>query len=300
MKNLGLKVWSVAIAITLAAFVHGQRNRSVMSLIIPIELRNIPASKVVLLPASPQAQVTVRGPSYILSELPKNPLSLSVQLPSEVGNRFLTPLHAGMLGLSPSVEVVSIEPTEVEFVLDTIVEKELKVEVPQIGAMQEDYRLVDIQVKPELIKIRGPKTEVDELKTLETQQLDLREFHTTEEKILPIKPLGRFTQYDPKTVAVTVEVATISREKKFNAVPINILGDEFGVFRALPNKVNIEVTGPRAVIRSLALDNIKAFVQIPKDAVNNANITDLAVQVELPKEISLLYISREKITLERR
>ncbi len=298
MKNLGLKLWSIVIALALTIFVHGQGNRSVISLIVPVELRNLSSDRIVLLPNAPQAQVTVRGPSYVLSDLSSEPLSFSVRVPEEVGNRYVTPLQSTMLQLPPSVEVANIDPSEIEFVLDTIIEKEIKIEVPRIGSLREDYRLVGITVIPPTIKVRGPKTELESLESIETEQIDLRSFTSSADKVLNIKERGRFVQIEPKKVNVRVEVNSIAREKRFRDVPVNIENGVDGRAYSLePGKISLELSGPKGVINKLTKKDLNAYVEMPEDfgSVGVGVSTELPVKLSLPDRVELAYVTPELV-----
>ncbi|MCB0320866.1 MAG: hypothetical protein KDD60_08055 [Bdellovibrionales bacterium] len=303
MKNLGLKIWSVVIAFSLAYFVHGQSNRSIRSLIVPVELRNLPSNTVVLLPNAPQAQVTIRGPSYILTEIAKDPLSFTVRVPEGAGFRYKTALQSNMIGLPPSVEVLSIEPAEIEFVLDTLVEKSLKVEVPRIGNLRDDLRLGKLTISPPTVVATGPRTDLQSLETVETEQLDLRSISASEVKIMPIAPPGKFTKLAPDKVSVSVEVNLITREKQFRDIPVVVSGDNLSQqYSVTPSKTSLHVIGPRALVQRLTKDDIMAEVQLEKDMEAGSDTSSLPVQIKFPEGVTgieILSLQPEKVRVTK-
>ena len=71
--NLLLKLVSLLAAILLAYSVHSDRNTSVLSFNVPIEIKNPPDDKVLVKPTRRLAQVTVRGPSFLVGPLVSSP-----------------------------------------------------------------------------------------------------------------------------------------------------------------------------------------------------------------------------------
>lgn len=298
MKNLSLKLWSLLIAVALAYFVHGQGNRSVMSLILPIELQNLPSDKVVLLPQAPQAQITLRGPSHVLSEVARSALSFKIKVPEEAGSRFQTPLHGGKLSLPPSVEILRIDPAELEFVFDALVEKKLPVEVPRIGALQKDYALDDIVVIPAEVLARGPKTEIDSLQMVSTQQIDLRSLTKSEQFTLPLRLQGKFIRLKPEEVLLDIRVRAVSEERLFENLPVRLQApngvpsmDLGGMVSDTP-VARVEVSGPKPVIEGLTSESLVVVGEVPPAAGAGSSIP---LSVELPEGVSLVHISPKSV-----
>src|SRR5262245_48718046 len=124
MKNLGLKAVSIVIAFSLAWYVHSESNSAVRTFVAQIEIRNVPPGTIIVAPQNASAQVTVKGPSFIVSKIPNAPPVFSVSLPDAVENRFRTALDPNTLPLPPYVEVLTIEPPDFEFVLEKLVARD--------------------------------------------------------------------------------------------------------------------------------------------------------------------------------
>ena len=303
MKNLSLKLWSVLIAVALAYFVRGQGNRSVMSLIVPVELQNLPSEKVVLLPQSPQAQITLRGPSHVLSEVNRTPMSFKVRVPDDVGNRYLTSLQGNRLSLPPSVEILRIDPAEMEFVLDSLVQKKLGVEVPRIGSLQRDYRLEDIIVSPAEVLVTGPETEVEGLQRVNTQQVDLRELTEDTTQELPLRMSGKFLRFQPETVSVDIRVRAITRERRFSEVPVVVTGKNLSKrWMPDPSTVALEISGPRPIIQKMKSDDIVVVVEVPENVERQTeeDLRSLQFQpmVQLPENVELVQITPREVAIK--
>ena len=108
VKDIPLKLASLFIALVLAYGVHSARNSSVVSLFVPLEIKNTPEDRVVVKPVKRGAQVTLRGPSFLVGPLASSPPPLRVKLPDGIEERASVSFRAADLTLPPSIEVLSI------------------------------------------------------------------------------------------------------------------------------------------------------------------------------------------------
>jgi len=297
MKNIGIKLWSLLIAVALFAFVNSQSNRGVMTLIAPLELRNLPSEKVVLIPQLNQIQVTVRGPSYLLSGLASSPPSYIVRVPPDVGNRHFVSLQADALAIPPSVEVLGIEPPEIEYILDDLERRELRVVVPRIGSLHEDLKLKSLVVNPETIVVRGPSTELQDLETIETGAVDLREIQESITKELAIRMPGRFLRAETEAVEAKVEVRLVEVERIVRDVPVSVLNKTTEDSVLTPGSVDVELTGPKSVVESLSVSDIIAYVDTVDGSIHSGQAR---VQLRLPERVSLIQIKPEMVEVSTR
>ena len=92
-KNLGLKLISLVFAIILAYFVNSEGNTSIVGFVVPVEFQNVPSDKVLLRPSHRQVEVTIKGPSFVISKVAAEPRVFKVRLPIGVGNSFSARYH---------------------------------------------------------------------------------------------------------------------------------------------------------------------------------------------------------------
>ncbi len=295
MKNLSLKIWSVLIACAIAYGVHNQSNAGVITLFVPVEVLNLPEKRVILLPKAPQARVSVRGPSFLLSKVASNPPSFQVRLPKELGTRYSAALQPALLNLPPGIEVLSIDPSEFEYVFDTREERELQVVVPRIGQVNQNVKLTSLEIEPRSIKVEGASGELKGLKTIETTPLDLRDISESTEVLLGLRMPGSFTSSTIETVRVLVNVVSLQVERTFEELPIEIRSASGENYLAQPSLISVEVSGPKKLVSKLTQKNIIPYVRI-NSALEKA--ARLPVTVELPKGIDLVMTQPEIVLIE--
>lgn len=298
MTNIWLKIWSLFIALLLAGFVHyffanDQGGISVLQLIVPVEVKNLPADKMILLPLNRQAEVTLRGSSLFLSRIASTPLIFRVSAPPGA-NAFVAPLKPEDLNLPPYVQVLGVRPTEIEFTLDNRVTKTVPVVVPRIGSISENFKLENIKIEPERIEVRGPETEIKHLMRLETHPLDLRDINESLKRELEVRLPGGLSESDVRRVSVTVEVSAVRAEERFENLPVEVRSTAADSFAIKPLRVNVRVSGAREQIRALKGDEIIPYVRVSKlPALGEA----LDVAVELPRGLSLSAVDPKKVVV---
>ncbi|RIL10909.1 MAG: hypothetical protein DCC75_03375 [Proteobacteria bacterium] len=299
MNNFWMKLASLLIAVFLAVvvnfyFVSNDNNTSVLQFIVPVEVKNIPAEKMLLLPVNRQVEVTIQGPSLFVSKFASTNPTLKVSIPSEVKNKFIAPLRREDLKAPPEVQVVSIKPSEIEFTLDTRITKEVPVIVPQIGQLPENLKLVSIKAEPDKVKVSGPESEVKAIKNVESLPLDLREIRESGEQNLAVRVPGSMSDSAPRQISVNVTVNSVQVEAKYEQLAVEIRSLRPERFSLSPARVNLEVSGSKEAIKNLKPEEILPYVRLGEESKPGDKVK---VGVDLPKGISLVYINPEKVDL---
>lgn len=295
-KNPGLKIFALMIAIALSIYVNSEGNRSVVTLVVPVELTNLPESKMILQPSTAQAEVRVRGPSYLLSRLYSNAPSFSVDLPEDVGNRFSFQLKAETLDLPVAVEVLSIDPGQVEFVLDTRIEKTMPVNVITSGQLPKGIQLDGIQIMPATVDLTGAESELRGVAAIDTMPLDLSGASDNLTRELELKLPGKYTQGSRKRVMVTAQVTMQNSERRFVGLPVEMRSNLETNYTVLPARVEVEVSGPSALVDSLEASTLIPYVRIATPLNDSAGFD---VHVDVPDRIAVLKVHPERVTLSR-
>lgn len=293
MNNLPIKIISILSAIMLYMFANSQTNSSVISLVVPIEVLNVPKEKVILLPDIRQAQVSFKGPSFLVREVAMSAPAFRVSLPAEPKNREVINLSDQRLAVPPGVEIVSIEPPELELFLDNLITKNVAVQIPIIGKLNSDYKLISITPEPKNLNITGSQTEIRATKSIQTLPLDLRDITESTSKILKLRNLGKFSKTDVDVIKADVEVEVIKIEKVFKNIPIKVVGSDVNNLRLKPSKVDIEVSGPKSKVLEVKKDELLPYVNFDSSKPEGA----YKVNLDLTEQLELIIIVPDKINI---
>lgn len=292
MKNFGLKALALTMALILYFFVHSQTNSSVISLVVPIELRNLPKDRMVLLPALQQAQVTIKGPSFLLREVAISAPIFRIDLPQGVGDRYDLALTGEDLKLPSAIEVVSIIPPRMELILDKVVTKEVGVQVPKLGTLPEDLELKGIKIEPETVKATGPETELRGLTSVQSQPLNLSLVQGQTELTLALMSTGVNSKLSSDSVKVVVQVRNLSAVKSFKDLEIVLKEGAKEQLELMPRRAQILVEGPPSKLEELEANQLRLTVD-----ANTANVTkgEAPIEVQLPEGFTVKEVKPERV-----
>ncbi|MBX7137502.1 MAG: hypothetical protein K1X83_05910 [Oligoflexia bacterium] len=294
-KDFGLKLLSVLIAVGLAVFVKSGSNTSQITFVVPVEIRNLPANKLVLAPATTEAEVTISGPSFLVTRIYSSPPSFRVFLPPDPGEHFRSPLKASQLNLPSSVEIIKIDPPEVEFSLDEKVTREVPIEIVSVGTVKAGHRLESLQVTPTSVQLIGAANELKDVSSIETMPVDLRGLSRPETFAAGLRVPGRYSEAVPNRVEVQVKVSIEQLEKKFRNVQIQTQPLDAAV-KIAPKTVEIEVSGPRNTVLHLKEQDLAPYVTVGEQFESRA---ELEVKLNLPEEVALIAIEPSKVLVTK-
>jgi len=295
-KNLTLKLVSVIAATLLAFALQDASNASVVTLFVPIELRNPPADKMLVKKVKQGVQVTIKGPSFLIGEVAASPPPLRLKLPDEVEGKYVAQLMGSDISLPPSVSVLSLDPNEVELVFESIEEREVKVEVPHLGSLAKDLALVGIELDPKVVTVRGPRSELKQLRSVETQPLDLRDVKSSERVTLPLRKPGAMSSLSIDSVSAKVEVEPRPVERHFSERPLELRTQlDLKWIRWNPSQVTVTLSGEAELMSELRANEVVAFIQAAQLPARSGDSLDVGVDV--PKGTKLVKVSPSSVTV---
>lgn len=294
-KNLTLKLVSVIAATLLAFALQDASNASVVSLFVPIELRNPPADKVLVKRMKQGVQITIKGPSFLIGEVAASPPPLRLKLPDDVGGKYTAQLMASDISLPPSVSVLTLDPPEVELAFENIEERDVRVEVPQLGLLSKELLLVDIALDPAAVTVKGPQSEVRQLRSIATEPLDLREIQESETVSLRLRKPGALSSVSAESVSARVSVEKRPVERQFVARPVELrLSGDSKWVKVNPAAVTVVLSGDPAALAEIDQAEVLPFIK-PKSQPSRAG-EFYDVEVDAPKGVKVVKVAPSSVT----
>ncbi len=297
-RDVPLKALSLLIALLLAYAVHSAGNASVVSLFVPLEVKNAPEDKVLVKPTKRGVQVTIKGPSFLVGPLASSPPALQARLPDDVDDRVTVSLKPGDISLPHSVEVLSIEPQQVDLFFDSIERREVKVEVPRFGQLGSSLVLEGIEVTPRSVTVKGPRTEVRNLKAIETEPVNVSEISQTTELSRQLRSPGSSISLSTSVVSARVVVGQMPSQLQFVDRPVEVrIPRGLGNFVVEPAEVSITVSGPPEKMMKLSANEVIPYVrmsELPKDLASK-----LKIQADAPDYLKIISIEPSFAVIQR-
>lgn len=297
-RNLTLKIASLFIAIVLAYAVHSPGNVSVVTLVVPIELRNAPEDKVVVRPAKKDAQITLKGPSFLIGPVASSPPALRAHLPDNCEDRVSVTFKSSDISLPSSVEIIGIEPPQMEFVFEAVEKREVRVEVPRLGQLAHDLLLDGIEVAPKMVTVKGPRSEVRQLRAIEAEPVSLSDLTESSEVVLNLRAPSSAVSLATRSVLARISVSQVPSEREFSALPVEIrVPRGLGKFAVLPSQVSVTLSAPPALLSKMAGNDVIPYVRIVE--LPEERSAAVKVYVDIPEGIKVVQIEPATVAIEQ-
>jgi len=280
LRNASLKVLSFFFAVSLWLFVNLKATAE-KTLQVPVRRQNQPEILEITNAVADTVRVQVTGPRRILSNLDSGMIPVVLDLSDAKVGLSNYQINEKMLPLPPGLSAQVLPPDTIQFKFELIVEREVQVQVQQVGSPPEGYSLEAIESSPSRIKIVGAQSEVQNLYKMETEPIDLTGHRTSFEvktKIALSRPHVRVSAGHEQVVAkVRIAERTLRRVLREKQV---VLGNAPGGSISIqPPSVEIILEGPAGLIQEIVPEQVTARVSLPGD---KALVHRLPVTVEVP------------------
>jgi YbbR domain-containing protein len=222
-----------------------------------------------------------------------------VKLPNQLEERLPVSFKASDMHLPPGVDVLAFEPTETEIVLESLESKEVRVEVPRLGQLRSGLTLDGIQISPKTVIVRGPRTEVRQLKSVETEPIDLRELEGSEKVELRLRGAGSQATLSTEKVSALIEVSQIPSERTFKGRTVElraVVG--LGNLRVEPAEVSVVVSAPADIVSNIESHQIIPYVRLREAPTSGpGGVFELQVEVETPQGSKVVRIEPNRVAI---
>jgi len=214
MQNLGWKLLSLALAFGLWLAVVGEPEMA-STVAVPIQYKHIPADLEISSDLTERVHLEVQGPGARLQSfnLAGAAVVLDLASVSRPGEQTFT-IDQRTLTLPVGVRLVRAVPSQLRIVFERRASREVPVRARTSGAPADGYRVLNILINPETLKIVGPEKRVRRVESAETDLIDLAsaaasaEFHV---HAFMDDPHVRFDATPRVTVKVVIEKVVIEK-----------------------------------------------------------------------------------------
>lgn len=172
LNNFLIKILSLFFAIVLWFFVTSKGKLEV-NFNIPLELRKIPSSMVVVGDVTDYIDVRLKGRQSAIEGISSGQISVHIDLSNANHGENAIYLSPQNIIVPPNIEVMRISPKAVRLKLEPLVKREVKVTPETAGAPAMGYRLKGIEVSPATVTVEGAESAVNRLSLIKTEVINL-------------------------------------------------------------------------------------------------------------------------------
>lgn len=156
LKNWELKILALLAAVVLWFFVVGIENDShLFQEEVEIQAINVPQGMSIVNELG-KAKIRIRADQSLIKNLTANDFDLSVDLKKAAEGEQTLPVTA--TSRNNEVTVLKVDPSTVRVVLESVIEKDVKLKAVVSGNPAKGYGVQEVQVTPLTVKVSGGKT----------------------------------------------------------------------------------------------------------------------------------------------
>ncbi|MCS7215354.1 MAG: CdaR family protein [Thermodesulfovibrio sp.] len=205
-ENLTFKLISIALAIFLWFFVtfRGQTETSVE---VPVEFKNTPSGMEILKQSVRKITIAVSARERIFKELTQNNVRVVIDLSNVKLGENLIPVTKSSVKIPRGIEILRIEPSQIKIYMDEKSQKLVPVKVILTGTPAKGFNIVSVTSEPSTIKIEGAKRELEKIRSIKTEPIDIDGANEDLTIGAKIDPGGRIFRTERDTVYVTVKLS---------------------------------------------------------------------------------------------
>jgi len=297
--HLGLKVWSVFLAVILWLAVSGEESVE-RGLRIPLELQQFPAGLELQGDAPALVDVRVRGDSSALGRVGAGDIVAVLDLKTAKPGRRLFQLTPEQVRVPFGVEVVQVNPSSVALSFENSATRQLPV-APAIEGMPAAGFVVGKPVSnPAMVEVTGPEGAVTHATEALTEPISVtgaRQDITETVNVGFQDPALRLKT--PRQATVTVPILPGPVERTLQDHPVRLRNlDTNLIARAMPSDISIILRGSKEGLARVKPESIVAFVDVA--GLGPGDYT-LGVQVDASRDAGVARIipATVQVTISR-
>lgn len=272
-------------------FAVGSEERTETTLNLAVELANIPPHLVVTSEVPSALQVRVSGPGSLVRKLTQSRLSHTIDLAGYKAGRHNFAFSPKIFNLPRGITVTRVQPNSLRVTLVPTISRVLQIQPRLEGKLPEGLEVKAVQVRPPLISVAGPSSELSDLKFISTLPIDLGQL--TDSATVATDVDFKNLHLTPKEQAPILAEITIG-PKELNRTFIGIaVAAGPRPARLTPSQVAVTVQGTAAALKDVKANAIKASVDTKNLSPGRYR---LKVMVQLPNGLTLQSVKPEQIT----
>ncbi len=264
--NLGLKFLSLAFALGLFGYLHGQEDQQQRTVPVGVVLRLPPesAKRELMTPIPASIHVTLRGSTRAIDNLIQTGIA-PVEVDLSKGHKDSIVFEPAMFSLPPGMEVAIIDPPTIDLDWQDVVTRKIEVQAAVTGKPAEGFVVKgEPEVDPKEITVSGPVSLVEVMQFARLAAFDVSGLTegVYRRRIAIDAPPNRVSYIGPHSAMVTVTILRRVSEAKFARRPVEVTGVPNGI--TTPHTVDVTVIGPPEVVRALRAEQVVPTVDLSK------------------------------------
>jgi len=281
LGNLGLKLFSLLIALLLWLFVMGAEDITITAN-IRMSIQSA-EDKVLVSDVPDRINVTVSGPWASVKGWDwKNHLVELDLRELELGPTVIY-LEGSKLKLPPGLTLERVNPSEITINYAKKATKNVKVVPVWVGSPRFGYMVESATVDPAEIAIVGAESDLLIIDEVLTEEIDVNDRHSTfSVAVNPVRLSKNISFPDKDPLLMTIKIKKDVVERKLENVPVYVENSEYDT-QVIPTRMQVTVSGLRKAVSELKPEDIYLFVDASKEEGDQpGTMQNREIEVRLP------------------
>jgi YbbR domain-containing protein len=302
VKQLSISYWRrffteewVPVLISLCAavlvwyFVGGEDSVDT-SIMVPVEVINLPRDLVISNQFKKEIEVTLNGPRSLINELQSRGIRRQIDLSQAAPGTSVITNEPESISVPRGVTVLRVQPASIILSIDKLIQKTFPINPVTAGVPRAGYILRGLRMDPAEITITGPITVLSQYEVLRTEVIDINGLDKNEERQVPLDLEPAFVDLIGQTkVTAQVQVELETSPREFT-LPLNVQNQPW-----LPAEVRVIAAVPGTVADRY--DNLAELFEarISWDEEGKRGVIQIVPLVELEYPLEIIQVDPEVV-----
>ena len=262
-KNLLLKILSVLFAI-LIWFIVTKEEKSILTLTVPLELKNLPNNLIISNNYPGKIDLRIQGSKSMLADLTLGDVSVSLDLSKNQIGKGRYFIRSENVKHPFGTEILLIDPSIIRLDVQKKTEKMIPVLLNVKGKPKKGYQIIGTAANPKEIAVIGPENEIDKIKRIMTEPIDVENKDKTFSTEVPLIILSSHISFlTTEKIKAEIQIGEMNIARKLSNIPVKIIPSDFKIdFN--PKTIDVILEGPQSIINGLDKTKISAEIDISK------------------------------------
>lgn len=246
-----------------------------------------------------EVHYTLSGPRAFIRNLLSREDIIKIDLRSKYRRKqkvYEINMQSFNLELPFGVNSVGVEPRKIRLELSPLLVKEVKVAAQFVGDIAADHKIIEKNIEPSKITLKGPQELLAYVKEVETSPIDLHAITGKGTKSIPLAPIDPRIQMSHSQISFNYDIKPTRANMILRKIPVRFLSSKM-IKNVNRRFVTLMVLADKGSEAKLSAKDVKVIAEVPE---KSTGVVQVPLRAELPEGVHLLEISPDivKIVIE--
>lgn len=265
------------------------------SVMIPVEVLNLPRDLVISNQFKRQLEVTVHGPRSLILGIDQRQISRRIDLSKATPGTTVISNDVETISVPRGIQVLRVQPSTIILSLDKLISKQFPINPVTVGGPMPGYEIESLKMEPGVITITGPESVLNKYAVLRTKEIDLNGMHEPSQLQVPLDLDPSFVELIGETT-ITAEIAVrLEMERYEYTLPLVVDGLDLPIKRV---KVLADV--PKLLLNQNIKPADMLTARLAVDEVNGIGIVRIVQAKDLSHPVEIVQVEPSVVQLPKK